>query len=149
MNPSDEQAFQFAVMLTSGLPSSEAILYFIESDDPAEVAMILSRWQRSKAVKKAMLKLMVKPWHEMSLDERMRYALDLHYSSLAHFLFSHNYAEVGSGDKAKADTARQAIEAKLAGLAGKTDALSRFFDDIKDGKLKLSPVVSPAVLKVN
>jgi hypothetical protein len=145
MNPTESQALQFAIMLTSGLPASEAILYFLDSDDPAEVGLVLSKWQRSKAVKKAMLSLMKKPWHEMGLEERMHYALDLHYSSLAHFLFSHNYAEVGATDKAKADTARQAIEAKLAGLAGKTDALSRFFEDIRDGKLKLSPVIPDAL----
>jgi len=138
MNPTESQALQFAIMLTSGLPASEAILYFLDSEDPAEIGLVLSKWQRSRQVKKAMLSLMVKPWHEMTLDERMHYALDLHYSSLAHFLFSHNYAEIGAVDKAKADTARQAIEAKLAGMAGKTDALSRFFDDIKAGTIKLT-----------
>lgn len=141
MLPDDSQALAFAVMLQAGLPASEAILYFTEDiSDPNELAAILKKWQSSGKVRKAMLSLMRKPWHEMSLDERIRYALDLHYSSLAHFLFSHNYSEIGAADKAKADTARVALEAKLAGMSGKTDALTRFFDDIASGKLHLNPV---------
>jgi hypothetical protein len=82
MNPTEEQALQFAVMISAGLPASEAILYFIDSEDPAELAMILKRWTRSKVVKRAMGKLNRKPWEEMSLDERMRAALDQHYNAL-------------------------------------------------------------------
>jgi hypothetical protein len=76
----------------------------------------------------------------MSLEDRMRTALDQHYNSLAYFLYSHNYTEANSSDKPKIDTARQAIEAKLAGQAGKLDALSQFFDDISTGKVKLPSV---------
>lgn len=137
--PTDDQALQFAVMLQAGLPASEAIRYFTESDDPAELRTMTDRWSRSRAVARALTKLMKKPWQDMSLDERCRNALDLHYSQLAYLLRSSHYGEVGQADKAKLDTARQAIESKLAGMAGKTDALSRFFDDINTGRLKLGP----------
>jgi hypothetical protein len=138
VNPTEDQALQFAVMLQAGLPSSQAILYFVETDDAAELTMILKRWMRSKAVRSAINKLQRKPWDQMSLEERMKAALDQHYNSLAFLLFSVNYIEANSTDKTKLDTARQAIESKLAGSAGKLDALSQFFDDINSGKVKLN-----------
>lgn len=138
MNPTDEQALQFAIMLQAGLPAKEAILYFYEEEnDPVFIATALAKWTRSRAVKRAQLKLMRKPWQEMTTDERMHYALDQHYSSLAYVLFSANYLEASQSDKAKLDTARSAIEAKLAGTAGKVDSLTRFFDDVSSGKVKL------------
>ncbi len=144
MNPTEDQALQFAVMLQAGLPSSQAILYFVDTDDPAELAMMLRKWMRSKAVQSAISKLNRKPWQEMSLDERMRAALDQHYNALAFLLFSTNYIEANATDKQKLDTARAAIEAKLSGSAGKLDALSQFFDDLNTGKVKLAkPVGSP------
>lgn len=137
MAPSPEQALQFATMLRAGLPASDAILYFTDSTDPREVGQMLQDWQKSRAVRRAMLALMGKPWEEMTLDEQCRHALDLHYAGLAYFLYSHNYSEVGSQDKPKLDTARTALEAKLAGTAGKTDALTAFFEDVRSGRVKL------------
>ena len=140
----EESAYQFAVMLHCGLPPGQAIMYFAESEDPSEIAAQLNRWTRSRLVKKAMLELMKIPWQDMTLDQRCRYALDQHYSQLAYLLQSEHYGEADQSHKAKLDTARQAIEAKLAGMAGKTDVLSQFLLDIKEGKLKVGrpiPVV--------
>jgi hypothetical protein len=81
----------------------------------------------------------------MTLEEKIKTATDNHYAQLAYFLFSHNYSDLGTTDKAKADTARQALEAKLAGTAGKGDALSQFFSDINSGKIKLGKPVLPSV----
>lgn len=136
--PTKEQALQFAIMLQAGLPASEAVLYFTDSDDPRELNEMLGLWLRSRVVKSAITELQGKSWADMSLDERIKRALDHHYNTLAYFLHSNHYAEVGEKDKAKLDTARNALEAKMAGTAGKGDALSRFFDDINSGKLKLS-----------
>ncbi len=128
-----DNARQFAIMLQAGLPAREAILYFVESEDPTEQAAQCQRWLRSRLVRSAMADLMRKPWQSMSLDERCRYALDQHYSQLAYLLHSNHYGEAQPADKAKLDTARQAIESKLAGMAGKTDALSQFLLDLKTG----------------
>jgi hypothetical protein len=82
----------------------------------------------------------------MTTEERMRYAIDIHYSQLATYLVSHNYADLAPADKQKADSARQAIEAKLAGMAGKGDALSRFLEDLQSGKVHLhTPMKIPVV----
>lgn len=135
--PSDDQATAFVIMLQAGLPPAQAILYFTDSEDPGEIAFLLKRWQRSTAVRKAQSRLTSKSWQDMTLDERCRYALDQHYSALAYLLFSTHYAEVGSTDKAKLDSARTAIEAKLAGTAGKGDPMSQFIDDLKTGKLRM------------
>lgn len=136
--PTKEQAEQFAIMLQAGLPAEEAILYFTDSGDPGEVADLLQVFMRSRALKTAMLTLQRKPWTEMSLDEKCKLSLDLHYAGLAYFLFSHNYGTLGPADKGKADTARVALEQKLAGTAGKLDALSQFAADLNSGKLKLN-----------
>lgn len=135
--PSKEQAEQFALMLHSGLPAEEAIVYFSETEDPQEIALILRDWMKSRAVRTASAALQRKPWVHMTLDEKIHHSLDLHYAGLAYFLQSHNYSSLTKDDKAKADTARQALEAKVAGTAGKLDALSQFADDIRTGRLKL------------
>lgn len=121
-------------MLQAGLPASEAILYFIDTQDPSELAMVLRNWTRSSAVKRAMARLIKKPWQEMTLGERMETALEQHYNSLAYLLFSTNYSEAGSTEKQKLDTARSAIEAKLAGTAGKMSEMDRFLADVAAGK---------------
>lgn len=139
MMPDKDQALAFAIMLQAGLPAKDAIIYFSSSDDPTEQAYQLQDWQRSAAVKRAMLSLMGKTWQDMSLEEKRDHALNLHHAQLAYFLFSHHYEDLGSADKQKADTARQVLEAHRAGTLGKEDSLSRFFDDINKGKIKLNP----------
>ena len=134
--PTKEQAFQFAVMLNTGLPAEDAILYFTEEQDERILAEMLRDWLLSKFVKQAILTLQGKPWSEMSIDEQIKTSLDFTYRSMAYFLLTHNYGTLGRDDKAKADTARGALEAKLAGTAGKTDALSEFFADLRAGKLQ-------------
>lgn len=139
--PSKDEALQFAIMLQAGLPARDAILYFCPSDDPTEQAYMLQDWQRSTAVKRATLELMGRPWQELNLEEKRDRALELHYAQLAYFLFSHHYDDITGGDKLKADTARQVLEAHKAGTAGNEDALSRFFADINSGRVKLAPPV--------
>lgn len=138
-SPDKDQALQFAIMLKAGLPASEAILYFADGEtDPREIADMLQVWTRSRAVKAAITQLYGKAWTDMTLEEQMTNARDTHYSQLAYLLFSNHYGEVGPGDQAKLDKARAAIEARLAGTAGKGDALSRFFEDINSGRVKLT-----------
>jgi hypothetical protein len=138
MKPTEEQALQFAIMLAAGLPAAEAICYFVETDDPAEMAMVLRNWTRSTALKAAVGRLERKPWTEMTLPERMEAALNQHYNSLAYLLKSVNYIEASSTDKQKLDTARGALEAKLAGTAGATSPIDQFFADLNAGKLHLN-----------
>lgn len=139
--PSDDQAFQFCVMLQAGLPSSEAIRYFVESDDPGELATLLRKWRHCAAVQRAQKKLQGKSWIDMSLEEKLRAGLDMAYASMAFVLYSTNYSEATSQEKAKLDTARQAIEAKLAGTAGSQDPMSRFLADLQAGKF--ASITSP------
>jgi hypothetical protein len=132
--PTKDQALAFAIMLQAGLPPSDAIGYFYESIEEAGEA--LQRWLRSRNLKEAQKVLLGKSWTEMSLDEQCKAGLDYAYAGMAYFLFSHNYSSMGTGDQAKYNAARQALEARLAGTAGKGDALSRFLDDFVAGKLK-------------
>lgn len=145
-NPTDEQAIQFCIMLGAGLPASQAILYFIPEDqrlDPSEIAAMLVVWQKARSTSKAQSKLLGKSWQDMTLDERIKNALDHHYNTLAYLLFSTHYAEVGPTDKGKLDSARQALESKMAGTSGQTSPMSQFFEDIKTGRIKLAGPVRP------
>jgi hypothetical protein len=137
-NPSDEEAFQFALMLSAGLPADHAILYFFDTADAAELALYLSRWQRSKQVQKAQARLLGKSWQEMSLDEKIEAGLTQQYANLAYLCYSINYVSAGDRDKAKLDAAIKMLEAKKAGTAGQADALSVFLTDIKAGRVKLA-----------
>jgi len=134
----DEQAFQFVAIIEAGLPPADALLYFVESNDPAELAAILTKWQRSQAVRRAQLKLMGKAWHDMIPDERARFALEHNYNQLATMLYTNHYAEADSTTKQKMDVARTALEAKLAGTAGKLNVMEQFFEDVRTGKVKLN-----------
>lgn len=143
--PSEDEAVAFCIMLQAGLPADQAILYFTDSTDPGEIAALLQRWSRSRAVKKAQHNLLGKSWQDMTLEERIDTGLSYHYNSLAYLLFSSSYISVGPADKAKLDSARIALEAKKAGTAGQGDALSRFMDDLRTGRVKVAkpPVVTP------
>ena len=136
--PSDEQAHEFAVMIQSGLPATQAILYFVTEENPEAIEKWASRWLNSRAVNAAVTALMKKPWQQMSMQERMDYALTMHYNQLATMLISYNYLTAGGAEKAKMDDARKAIEAKNAGLAGQQGGLEMFYADLRAGKIQLN-----------
>lgn len=133
-----EMARQFAIILSSGVPGSQAIAYFYPDDNPTSHKAWLDKWMRDPEVQKQILILQGKAWEERTIEEKIQYAIDKHYTEVAYFLYSHNYAELVGADKTKADTCRQVLETKLAGMAGKMDALTQFWQDINTGKIKLS-----------
>lgn len=136
IGPSDDQAFQFAIILSSGIPPREAIPYFYPDTPPEDFPAILKLWFKSAAVSAAIEKVQGKRWQEMSLEERVKYAIEKQYSEMAYFLYSRNYAEITGSDKQKADTCRTTLEAKLAGMAGKMNSLEQFYADMASGKVK-------------
>lgn len=121
------------------MPSVQAMKYFIPSTGLAEVRFraLHDQWLASPLMAEALLKVQGKAWQDMDLDERMQFAINKHYTEMAYFLYNHNYAEASGSDKTKADTCRAALEAKLAGMAGKTDALTKFWADVSSGKIAL------------
>ncbi len=136
--PDKESALQFALMLQAGMPSLDAVRYFLPDDcTEASARQQHDAWMKSKLVQDAFLALQGKPWQDMSLEERITYAINKHYGEMAYFLYSRNYAEMGPQDRQKADICRNALEARQAGVAGKQDSLTRFFDDLKRGSIKL------------
>ena len=147
--PTKEQATQFAIMLSSGVPSRVAITYFLPDDFPeGSVLGLHEEWIKSEVVQQAILQLQGKAWQEMSVEERIQLSIEKHYSEMAYYLYANNYVDMVGAAKTKADTCRSALEAKLAGLAGKTDALSRFWDDVVAGRVQIkapSPPTLPTV----
>ncbi len=149
--PTKDEAHQFAIIVSSGVPSIHAIHYFLSDEEARDANVsqaIHDRWLRSREVQSAQAKLMGKPWESMSLMERITYSIDKHYTELAYYLYSHNYSLLTGAEKTKADTARQVLEAKLAGMSGKMDALSLFYADVMSGKIKATPTSFPVPQKV-
>ena len=142
LSPTKDEAEQFALMVTGGMPPTDAIRYFYDTNPPNELQAAQYTWMRSPHVKRAILDHQRgKSWQGMTLDERIDYTINKHYSEMAYFLYSHNYATLMGPDKAKADTCRTALEAKLAGTAGQLNPLERFWDDVRRGVIQL---VKPA-----
>ena len=127
-----DEAEVFAEMLLSGVPVAEAVPYFWDpSVTEAELVAGETVWPQQEAVRVAMQRMTGgKPWHHMAEPERLGVALRKHYSELAYFLWTTNYAECDGGAKTKADTCRQALEAKLAGMAGRESPLAQFYHDL-------------------
>ena len=146
--PDKLDAQQFALMMQAGMPSSDAIRYFYpDIEDALALSKIHRRWMASPKVGAAVVTLQGKNWQDMTLDERIQTSINLHYGQLAYLLYSRNYVELSGPEKAKADTARVALEAKLAGSAGKLGPIEAFWDDIRTGKVKLG-VPAPVLAKV-
>lgn len=144
--PTKEEAAHFVLMMAAGVPAAEAYgRYFAPETVPVQVVVeIAGKWLRHPYVKKALEELQGKGWEALQVEERIRLALDKHYSELAYLLYSRNYLELSGGTQTKkADTARTVLEVKLAGLAGKLDPLSRFWTDLTEGKIQ---VTKPSVL---
>lgn len=133
--PTRAEAHELALMLAAGLPGEEAVVYFFELPEDAIAAR--KDWLASHELAAAIETLQGKKWQAMSSDERIQLAIDKHYNELAYFLYSRNYVTLTGADKAKADTCRVALEVKLAGMAGKGDPLTRFWDDVRSGRVTL------------
>ena len=133
--PSPEEARQFCIMLSAGLPAEQAILYFTDSQDPGEVQLFLAKWLRSREVAKQQVLLDGKSWQDMTLDEQISNALKQHYAGLAYMLRSTHYMTAQPNEKAKLDSARTALEQKQAGTSGKSTPLELFYDDLRAGRI--------------
>lgn len=136
--PTKIEALQFALMLASGMPQIDVIAYFFPDLTPTDLKVELDRWTQAPTVRTAILAQMGKAWQDMSLEERIQFAIDKHYSEMAYFLYSHNYSQLVGNDRQKADICRSALEAKIAGTAGKLGPIESFWHDIKTGKVKLA-----------
>lgn len=133
-NPSPDQAYQMALIVSAGAPTMDAFRYFVPSDanlTTMQMTAIHDRWVRSKEYAEATRKIQGAAWQEMGADERIKFAIDKHYTEMAYFLYAHNYADLTGQDKAKADTCRTALEAKLAGTAGKLSELEQFWGEMR------------------
>lgn len=139
-----DQALQFALILSAGVPQIEALRYLLPDAEGASLRDALPEWLKDKAVQNAILAIQGKPWENMRLEEKIRFAIDKHYTELAYFLYAHNYADLTGAERNKADVCRASLEAKLAGSAGKTDALTSFIDDIMAKRIALG---KPKALK--
>lgn len=131
----DFEADSFALMILAGATVTDACAYFIEGPSPEHrepfIQEAAETWPEQPEVLDAIKRHMGgAEWHKLTDSERVELAMRKHYNEMAYFLYTHNYAELGGNDKLKADTCRQALEAKLAGMAGKQDPLRQFYLDM-------------------
>lgn len=123
------EATVFAALLHSGVPMATVVKMFLQKGEKEDEAR--AAWSVQEAVRKAIAKLDDgKAWFEWTDKERHERALARHYNSLAYYLWSTNYPELAGEARAKADTARQALEAKIAGTAGQNDPVTEFYKEV-------------------
>lgn len=128
---SKEEAHQFALLQLAGVPVADIVTYFVPpGTKDEEILASAKEWPGQREVLEA-LRLLTGgvPWQQLSPEERLKIALDKHYAEMAYFLWSHNYADLTGGEKGKADDCRRALEAKLAGTAGKGNFLEVFYEE--------------------
>ena len=126
------EADQFALMLLSGAPVTDGIRYFLDPLTPDELlAEAADQWPQQSEVLDALQRYTGgEAWHTMTDQQRLEIAIKKHYNEMAYYLWTVNYVEADGQDKLKADTCRQALETKLAGLAGQESPLARFYHDM-------------------
>jgi hypothetical protein len=131
--PDAGAARQFALMIQTGVPAADAMRYFLpdgESADPKLLQQAGERWLRDPAVRAAQVALNKGEWSDLTPEDRIKLALEKHYNEMAYFLYTTNYGELDGPRKSKADSCRDSLERKLAGMSGKMDALTRFYEDM-------------------
>jgi len=130
-------------MLQSGVPPLVAVRYFFPELEDEDTLLRLARsWGLHTYVQEEVRKYQGGSWQDLPPQERLKIALDKHYQEMAYFLYANNAAEMEGMRLTKSQTFRQALEAKLAGNAGKEDAMSRFMDDVLMGRIKVGAQVA-------
>ena len=126
---SAHEAREFALMILAGAPVADIVPYFWP--DPMDEQTLIAcaeLWPQQPEVQTAIEQLAGgEPWHKLSDEARWELALKKHYSELAYILWTTNYAEAEGPARTKADTCRTAIEAKVAGMAGRDSPLAQFY----------------------
>jgi len=128
----ESDADQLALMLLAGAPAVQAVRYFLdETATEDEVVSAAETWPSDPAVLTAVRKYSGgESWHKMTTPQRLDLALTKHYNEMAYFLWTISYVECAAADRLKADTCRQALEVKLAGLSGQESPLAKFYADL-------------------
>ena len=127
-----QEAREFALMVLAGAPLADIVPYFWTTPTAPEMLIACEElWPQQPEVQAAIQALAGgEPWHRLSDETRGELALKKHYSELAYILWTTNYAEAEGPARTKADTCRTAIEAKVAGMAGRESPLAQFYHDL-------------------
>lgn len=121
-----EELVVFATLLVTGCPVVAAVRYFVPAASDEEVGVLAQAWIQQPGYDAALRGWLGGEWHEVTERQRMEGALRKHYAEMAYVLWTTNYAESEGAVRVKADVCRQALEAKISGLAGREDVLSQF-----------------------
>lgn len=124
--PTADQAIAVASLMFAGIPAIEACGIVAPEIDPVVLPDVARRWEKDPAVRTAVVTLKG-TWLSLSTEERAKVGVEKTYNAMAYFLFCHNYGELETAKRSKADACLKALEAKLAGMAGKGDLLTQFW----------------------
>lgn len=144
--PDETQAKQFALLLFAGVAPSEAIQLFIDVSDYKQLLAALEVWRKNRAVRRASNELRGGAFERKTTENMIAGALEQHYRQLAFTLENMHYFESTPQDRQKLDSARDALEKKVAGTAGASDGLTEFMNALRANKVK--PIIAPSTLVV-
>lgn len=124
------EAPQVAALLLAGVPALAIARSVLGGDE--ETAREAARvWPAQTEVRQHLTALTGGVmWQDLPPEQRLKIALDKTYAEMAYFLWANNYGELDGVGKAKADTCRESLERKLAGLAGKGSSIDQLYEEL-------------------
>lgn len=128
--PTEQQAYEFAKLLRSGVPQPDALAYVLGPTDPHTTHAVLALWLRSPALREALAMLNGGAWPTLAPEARLDVALDKHYAEMAYFLYTHDFEQASGAELRKLDTARTALETQRTGRLQANSPFMKFLTAI-------------------
>lgn len=129
--PTEQQAYEFAKLLRSGVPQPDALAYILGPGlDSHTTHSVLGLWLRSAAVRDALAVLNGGAWPALAPEARLDVALDKHYAEMAYFLYTHDFDQATGPELRKLDTAREALELQRTGKLQANSPFMKFLTAI-------------------
>lgn len=141
-------ARQLVQLLHAGVPALTCLAYLAPDYHAALTLEQRKAWYLalvgSRAVLDAARELNGGDWQTLDADRRLTLALDKHFAELAHYLYTHDYAEADGNEAKKISEARAAITEKLRGDSeGDDTPFTRMMRDLMEGKLRDADLAPP------
>lgn len=144
LDPTAEQAFEFARLLRGGVPQPDALAYVLGAVDDGVLARTLPRWLRARHVVDALATLNGGRWPALEPDKRLDIALDKHYAEMAHYLYTHDYESADGKEMRKLDSARESLERLRTGRMEQQSPFMRFLATLLKPKSETGTLPGPS-----
>lgn len=128
VRPTADQARLFARMLELSMPGEMGVAHLLPELDPVMYPELARRWEKDPLVRAA--RFDVRTWMEQTREQRMTRALEKAYDGGAIYLMTVDFVKAEAAQLAKCFKVVELLERKMAGEAGKTDAIAQFWIDM-------------------